>query len=88
MKASRNIIHLAKVVLGSVYFPNYDPTESYVRQVEQALRQCPWYQVYEAAEKIHEELQKSREQTVMRPQAEDQNGVSGQLEGGEALLRQ
>jgi hypothetical protein len=92
MKATGQLGSLADLVLKAVYFPNYSPHQPIIGQAEQALLQCPWYQVYEAAEGIYDHLIRERGGAERRFE-DDLNhfmrdaGIGWQMVGGRFEVR-
>jgi hypothetical protein len=66
LKAGANPAELAELVLDTVSYVHYDPERVLVAMAQDALLQCPWYQIYDVAERIYAyfELRKSAAEQV------------------------
>jgi len=53
LNAGADAVELAELVLDTVSYTHYDPERALIAMAQDALLQCPWYQIYDAAERIY-----------------------------------
>jgi len=60
LKAGADVLILAKVILDNVFYPHYDVRIPLAATAQDALNTCLWNEVYDAAERIYQLLDKRR----------------------------